>query len=271
MMIAPLAQGFGADVTAFDTARGKDPADIAQLQDAFRQRHLLVFRSDGPIAPERQVEITGWFGPLLCEGAAWTVLDNAEPSGMAVLPFHSDITFLEHPLAGISLHPEALPQTPTSTTFVSNARGWDSLPETLRAAIGDRTARHFYDSSAEMGFDWPVFEFWHPIRLTHAASGQPLLFVTEHHVDRIEGIDDPAAAAMLRRMFAALYAPERRYEHVWRPGDLVVWDNMAVQHARTRAAEPSAGRRVMRRVQLGTKGFLEQVAALRAASAAQVL
>lgn len=268
MLITPLPQGFGAEVSEFDTRQGRDPAEIARLQEAFRNHHLLVFRSEGEIAPERQVEITGWFGPLICEGSEWTVLDNDEPSGSAILPFHSDITYLEHPLAGISLYPQALPDGPTSTTYVSNARGWEALPEALKQEVHDAKARHFLENS-DMGYDWPPFEYWHPIRRVHEASGQPLLFVTEYHVSRIEGMDEERTSQILEQMFAALYAPERQYEHVWRPGDLVVWDNFAVQHARTKVALPSEGRRVMRRVQLGRKGFMEQLAALRPAGAAQ--
>ncbi len=93
-----------------DVQIGREPEDIARLQRAFGDHHLLIFRGDGQITPERQVEITGWFGPVIAEGTAWTVLDNAEPAGRKELPFHSDITFLEFPLAGISLCPQELNQ-----------------------------------------------------------------------------------------------------------------------------------------------------------------
>ena len=70
-------------------------------------------------------------------------------------------------------------------------------------------------------------------------------------------------AEVLPVLFDALYAPERRYEHVWRAGDLVIWNNLAIQHARTKVAELSDGKRVMRRVQLGEIGFMAQVEQLR--------
>lgn len=263
MLITPLSQGFGAEVLEFDVRAGRADEDIARLRRAYEERHLLVFRGAEPVAPERQVEMAGWFGPVLAEGTQWTVLDNAEPTGRAVLPFHSDITFLEFPLAGISLCPLALPATDTSTTYVSNALGWQALPGAVQREIQGRKARHYYDSSADMGFDWPVFEYWHPVCMKHAKTGQPLLFVTEHHVDKIENMDDARGAELLPQLFAALYAPARRYEHVWQQGDLVIWDNLAVQHARTRAADPGQGPRIMRRVQLGQAGFMAQVERVR--------
>ncbi len=196
---------------------------------------------------------------MIAEGTAWTVLDNAEPAGRNELPFHSDITFLEFPLAGISLYPQELPATSTSTTYVSNAVAWQQLPEPLQNELRHLKARHYFDASHHMGFDWPVLEYWHPVCLAHPKTGQPLLFVTEHHVDRIETMTEVRSAEVLKELFATLYAAERRYEHIWRRGDLVIWDNLAIQHARTRAAEPSQGKRIMRRVQLGRIGFIEQL------------
>jgi taurine dioxygenase len=264
MKITPLAQGFGAQVSEFDLRSGGTPGEIAGLQQAYRDHHLLVFRGDGPFPPERQIEVTGWFGPIIAEGGvAWTVLDNVEPAGSYVLPFHSDITFLEHPLAGISLYPQALPRCGTSTTYISNAVAWRSLPETLQDDLRDRKARHYYESEGNIDLGFPAFAYWHPVCMPHPDTGEPLLFVTEHHVDRIEGLSLERCGEVLEQVFATLYAPARRYEHHWREGDLLVWNNLAIQHARTNFAAPSLGSRVMRRVQLGTIGFLAQVEKLR--------
>jgi alpha-ketoglutarate-dependent taurine dioxygenase len=68
--------------------------------------------------------------------------------------------------------------------------------------------------------------------LEHPKTQRPLLFVTAHHVDRISDVSEARSAELLQLLFAELYAPHRRYEHVWRLGDLVIWDNLAIQHAR---------------------------------------
>ena len=131
MQITPLPQGFGAVISEFDRQHGRDPEDIARLQQAFIDHHLVVFRGEGEIIPERQMEMTRWVGPILTEGKGWTVLDNADPTGRLELEFHSDITCVEFPLEGISLYPQELPRCETSTTYVSNAVAWRSLPEEL--------------------------------------------------------------------------------------------------------------------------------------------
>lgn len=272
MRIVPLPQGFGAEVLGFDAQAGRAEADIASLREAYDLHHLLVLRGCGLLAPERHVEIMGWFGPLGAngdgQGKDWTELDNQHPTGSARLPFHCDITYMEHPIAGISLHPRALPRVETSTTFASNALGWEALSPRLQDLLRDRKARHFYGDARLMQMDWPPFEYWNPARLSHAATGRDLLFVTEHHTDRVEGLDEVEGAAVLAEAFAALYAPERLYEHVWREGDLVIWDNLAVQHARTKEARPEDGPRVLQRVAIGEHSFGEQLSALQAKAVA---
>jgi taurine dioxygenase len=263
MEIIPLPQGFGAEVSDFDRLDGRDPDEIAQLQQAYLDHHMLVFRGDEELSPELQLEITGWFGSVLFEGAAWTVLDNVDPNGRFILPFHADITFVEFPLAGISLYPQELPRNRTTTTFISNAVAWQSLPEALQHELQGRKGRHYFVSDDDIDLGRPFFEYWHPICMPHPDTGVSLLFATEHHVDRIDGMSEERSAEVLQALFDALYAPERRYEHVWRTGDLVVWHNLAIQHARTEVAELEQGRRVMRRVQLGKMGFFEQVQLLR--------
>jgi len=46
------------------------------------------------------------------------------------------------------------------------------------------------------------------------------------------GLPKEENEALLEELFAHLYAPENILEHQWRTGDLVIWDNMAAQHAR---------------------------------------
>lgn len=262
-----LPQGFGAEIGGFDVHGGNSPEDIETLRRAYDEHNLLIFRNCGVVAPERQVEIAGWFGRVGAntgsDGRAWTILRNDVAAGSALLPFHSDITFFEYPLEGISLHPLALPAAETSTTFVSNAVAWAALPAALQDEVKDLTARHYYADSGAMNFDWPVLEYWHPVCMKHRRTGSRLLFVTEHHVDRIEGMDDAQSTAVLEQLFGVLYAPERQYEHVWQLGDLVIFDNFAIQHARTRAVPPSEGARALRRVTIGDHTFVKQLALAR--------
>lgn len=263
MRLALFSQGFGAEVTGFDAQCGRASDDVASLREALTAHGLLVFRNCGRLTSERQAEMVGWFGTVgaggLPEGEVATTMDNAHDRGRASLPFHSDITFFRYPIEGISLHPLQLPAVDTSTTYISSAVAWDRLQPELRALLAGRRARHFYRDDGKIGDSPQVFETWHPVCLPHYQTGRPLLFVTEHHVDRIEGFDQREGARLLQQLFAHLYAPHCQYEHVWRPGDLVIWDNYAIQHARTREADPVDGPRVLQRVWFGQHGFADQL------------
>lgn len=256
--IQSLPQGFGAEVRGFDAQAAHSSQDIAALQSAFATHNLLILRDCGQLSPERQAEIAGWFGRTGADGAIATTMDNAVESGRARLKFHCDITYFPHPLEGISLHSVLLPDGETSTTFVSNAVAWDTLPAALQDDLRERKARHYYEDEGMMGVELSVFEQWHPVCMPHYRTGRPLLFVTEYHTVEIEGHDEAEGRQLLKRLFAHLYAPERQYEHIWRKGDLVIWDNYAVQHARTREADPAQGRRLLQRVSFGEHGFAEQ-------------
>ena len=84
-----------------------------------------------------------------------------------------------------------------------------------------------------------------PIFVTNPGSGRKALYVASQNSMWIEGMDRDESEALLQRLFAIAEDPAIIYEHVWRPGDLVMWDNLACLHART--DWPSEQRRTLRR------------------------
>lgn len=271
MEFRPLHRDFGVEVLDFDLQRGGAPAEIAALRAAYDRHHLLLFRKGGRVIPERHVEIAGWFGPPAPiandeDGSLVTVLQNEEASGRLELPFHSDLTYTDDPIDAICLHAIAVPEGGSSTTFVSSAAAWDRLPAALQDELADKTLRHFYNSRL-MAADWPSFSAVHPVRLAHPRTGRPILFVTQNHADRIVELDEARSRAVIAELFATLYAPEARYRHWWQLDDLVMWDNLAIQHARTEEAHPRAGKRALQRVALARVGFHELLERARAAEA----
>ena len=54
---------------------------------------------------------------------------------------------------------------------------------------------------------------------------------------------------LLEELFAHLYRPEVILKHVWRNGDLVVWDNLAIQHGRSNVTT-SGPARTLRKIGL---------------------
>jgi taurine dioxygenase len=75
-------------------------------------------------------------------------------------------------------------------------------------------------------------------------------------VAQILGLDTTVGDKLLDRLFSLLYDQVNVYEHEWENGDLVVWDNLSVQHAR-RAVDEHAPR-TLRRVVFGDLAPWEQ-------------
>jgi taurine dioxygenase len=69
-----------------------------------------------------------------------------------------------------------------------------------------------------------------PIVRTHPVTGRKGLFINEAHTSRVVGLPEEESSALLAELCAHIVQPEFRYEHGWRAGDLLMWDNAAVQH-----------------------------------------
>ncbi len=81
---------------------------------------------------------------------------------------------------------------------------------------------------------------------THPATGRKALYVNRLMTREIEGLPRQESDAILQTLFDHQEEPRFVYEHVWRPGDILMWDNRCTLHART---DFSAGeRRLLRRV-----------------------
>ena len=81
---------------------------------------------------------------------------------------------------------------------------------------------------------------------THPATGRKALYVNRLMTVCIEGLPQEESDELLSFLFDHQEQRQFVYEHVWRPGDLLMWDNRCALHART---DFSAGeRRLMRRV-----------------------
>jgi taurine dioxygenase len=137
------------------------------------------------------------------------------------------------------------------------------LPEDLRALIRNRRAVHAYAHPAEW-YDVQSrrrvkepgdAEMSRPIEFSHPRTGEAVLFVNDLLTREVEGMGPEESLQLLDRLCEHLYAHDHRYEHQWRIDDIVVWDNLALQHARTDDAlgEP----RTLRRISLCARGLSE--------------
>jgi taurine dioxygenase len=72
-------------------------------------------------------------------------------------------------------------------------------------------------------------------------------------VDGIVELPPPESAATLAEIYASFGRPEFTYEHRWRVGDTLIWDNRCCAHKRN-DFDP-AQRRLLRRVSIADPAF----------------
>jgi taurine dioxygenase len=215
------------------------------------------------LAPEAQQRLAATFGPLVDEsrnGDGWTLVSDREEGVIreGALLFHSDLAFTPTPLTAISLYALEVPAGGTATFFADGVLAARRLPPELRSAVAGRDALHCYPLTEARGderyrvalLDAGAPRAEHPVLWEHPRTGEPVLYVNAMQTDSIVGLTEPESEALLERLWALLYEPGNVYRHDWHVGDLVVWDNIAVQHARE-DVRPGIGR-TLRRVPVGT-------------------
>jgi len=235
---------------------------IAALKQLFLERHLLIFR-DQVLSDEDQIKVARWFGGGYppCEN----VYRISNVAGVGVLgagelEFHSDWSFSPYPPRVLTLYAEEVVADATSTRFANSMHAVDRLGAALKARVESLSALHVFgvklaqrNRLSEMSERDP--RYIHPAIMTHPESHQPILYVNKNQTDCIVGLAPADSEALIGELFAATYVPENMYEHRWRKNDLLVWDNLALQHSRGDVSH--AGPRTLRRVTIGEKGFYE--------------
>jgi taurine dioxygenase len=253
----------GAEVRDLDLREPLTSSATDDLRRAYQTHHLLLFR-DQELSGEQQVGAVRLFGPTLQRGRyedGWAYVSNARPDGLVPdggLAFHFDLAFTEEPFWGLSLYGLEVPADGAPTWFASSARAAHGLTDEVRKRLAGLRALNVFDFNlpqdrrqreAELAPGMPRAE--HPVISEHPRLGLPVLLVCQQQTDRIIGVTPSESEELLADLFERLYAPDNVYVHRWRTGDLLVWDNLAIQHGRPAFADGSE--RTLRRVTIAVR------------------
>jgi taurine dioxygenase len=131
--------------------------------------------------------------------------------------------------------------TPTEWRDLYTA--YETLPTALRTLLEHRQVIYFdprLPSPAEMP---RLADATHPVFTAHPHTGRRTIYVNDF-ADRIAGMNRSESDEVLAELRAHIDAHAPRLVHRWSTGDLVLWDNIGLQHRRD--AVPGGQRRVMR-------------------------
>lgn len=267
--IRPLSDAVGAEISGIDLSADLDEQTVNAIEAAWFEHQVILFRGQN-ITIEQQRTFADKFGSLGSRsgnrklppevkeyGADVMLVTNVRKEGKPVgsLPdgemmFHSDTPYFERPYKATLLYAIAVPSRGGNTLFGNSYRAAEALPDDVKKRLAGRRAMQVYEAGTMMKterYDREKFpHFAHPVFRKHPATGRSALFVSELMTEEIIGLAEQESEELLKFLFAHQRKPEFIYEHVWQPGDLVMWDNRCTIHARTDF--PADERRMLRRL-----------------------
>ena len=90
-------------------------------------------------------------------------------------------------------------------------------------------------------------EATHPLVRTHPETHRRSLYLNPNRMERIVGLERDESDRLLDELIAHATQMKYQYRHVWRQGDIVIWDNRCTMH-KANADYPDGERRLMHRV-----------------------
>ena len=247
-----LHPAVGVEIEGLDPSEELDSESIGALRELFDRTGLLLLRGLDLTAEDQAYVVGLVVGPDAPTSRAAAVarthtyanyVTNRDEDGYAQfgeLLFHCDMMWAEKPMEVLSLYGYRVVPPTVPTRFASMARALEMLPGALRDRVAHMTAVHETGQQRRGEHKDQLVIPQHevlrstekPVIWSHPRSGRDMLFTSQQMTARIADLDPDESEALLEELFVHLYRPELVLEHEWEAGDLVVWDNLAVQHAR---------------------------------------
>ncbi len=261
----PLSPALGTELIDLDLSAPMSDELFENVLATWHQNLVILLR-DQHLTEDEQVRFAERFGPISMstrghyqsKNPAIMLISNIREDGKQIgaLPdgemhFHTDQCHQERPAMATMLYSIEVPSVGGNTLFANAYAAYETLPTAIKQRIEGRKALNAYDydgASTRRGTKLRegVPAYWHPIVRTHPATGRKALFVNRLMTVAIEGLSDDEGEDVLNTLFDHQEQRTFVYEHVWRPNDVLVWDNRCTLHARTDFSDKE--RRLMRRV-----------------------
>ena len=157
--------------------------------------------------------------------------------------WHSDSTFTPWLPRVAVLRAETIPPVGGDTAFASLCAAYDALSPKMQDWLAGASSIHIipegfkeginvwqYGPDAEARFDAEYQPREWPLVIAHPETGRKALFVNPGYSAHIVGLERAESHAMLRFLCRHVASSSFVYSHHWRPGDLVLWDEMMALH-----------------------------------------
>ncbi len=158
--------------------------------------------------------------------------------------WHTDCAFLKEPLPFTMLHPQVLPNSIRETYYIDMAQVYKKLPAHLKEYVDEKNAIHeakwrykvqawdidtaIIDIINEFEQIFPAVQ--HPAIITHPITREKILYINQGFTTSIVGLDYETNKQVLGELFAFIEREEHIHTHLWKEGDILLWENRTLNH-----------------------------------------
>jgi taurine dioxygenase len=266
LAVRPLSPVLGVEITGVDLREEPDAATRAAILEAWARHHMLVL-PDQMLGDGDQIRFCEIFAPVQPERLSPHLVDRKKPGVHyvantrpdAILPdgeiiWHSDQPFYELPSQATTLYAIEVPSSGGETSFANCHLAYDALPPEIKRRLEGLRAlnAYYYESPNRLRKTTAVREpeaprAVQPVIRTHPLTGRKSIYVNRLMTDYILDIDPAESNEILNELFDLIEQPRFQYQHRWRVGDLVIWDNRCLLHMRN-SYDHINERRTLRRI-----------------------
>lgn len=258
MIINKLKKFIGVEINDLDITKILDIGIINEISELLSKFSVVVIR-DQNITNDQHIKFSEFFGNLEQtkvgtdgSGSKLIILRNFDEDGNIVSPtdrqrlnnlankeWHSDSSFKKIPSKLSILSSKMIPSNGGNTEFLSMRAAYNSLPENLKLNIEDKVCWHDYShgrlkidpnlvTSEEKKALPPVKQ---KLVLNNKKYGKSLYLGA--HCSKIDGMTENESQNLLKEIYEFVDNKSFVYSHVWKPYDLIMWDNRSVLHRAT--------------------------------------
>lgn len=254
LSLHPLSPLIGVEIRGVDLSNALEDPVFAAVRAAWLA-HKVVLLRDQRIDEEDMIRFGARLGELQVHVRNDTqstrhrevlLVTNKKEGGKAIgvlgdaeAPWHVDQIYMQYPTFGTMLYGVTIPPEGGNTHVCDLKTAYERLPDDLKRRIDGKraisSAAHF-NRTTNAGMTKEqldrVPDVSHPLVRTHPVTGTRSLFMSHAHTIRVEDCTGAESEELLAKLRIHTVKPEFIYEHRWRVGDVLMWDNTQTMHRR---------------------------------------
>lgn len=251
----PLTPNFGLEIFDVDLRQPTDDM-IAEI-DALWVKHPVLLVRNQLLDEVQQIAFSKRFGEInihvrtdirsrshpevvMVSNLRLENGDNIGALASGEAKWHTDSCYKSKPDTGSLLYALEVPDDGGKTAWANLQLAYEVLPNATKTKLAGKRGQYAYNIfNVDITKDDDVKDIrtitpdvMHPLVLTQPVSERKGLYFDPLQTYGIEGMDVSESRPLLDELAAHITQPNFIFEHSWRRGDIVLWDNCRVLHRR---------------------------------------